>query len=114
VSAKRAVGVSKFCCPICGFLLMNIEPPFNFTNTHNTIKACSLPPTLSLDVIEAAVARFGHQLMEELGQLMKRTEMLDSCDESINSKDFSAESFGSDFRVCLPRPVGVGHSESAE
>ena len=95
----RAAGVSKFCCPICGFVLKNVEPPFIFTNTHNTIKACSLPPTLSLDVIKAAVAQFGAQLREELGELMKRTVMLQSCDESINSKDFSEESFGSDFRL---------------
>ena len=81
-------------------MLKNVVPPFIFTNTHNTISSCSLPPTLSLDVIKAAVAQFGGQLREELGQLMKRTDVLDSCDESINSKDFSVESFGSDFEFC--------------
>ena len=70
-------------------MLKNVEPPFIFTNTHNTIKSCSLPSTLSFDVIKAAVAQFGGQLREE-----------HSCDESINSKDFSAESFGSDFEIC--------------
>jgi hypothetical protein len=70
-------------------------------NTHNTIKACSLPSTLSLEVIKAAVAQFGGQLRDELGELMKRTEMLQSCDESINSKVFSSSSsLGSDFQVC--------------
>lgn len=81
-------------------MLTNVEPPFIFTNTHNTISSCSLPSTLSLDVIKAAVAHFGGQLREELGQLMKRSSMLESYDESINSKDFSADSFGSDFEVC--------------
>ena len=81
-------------------MLKKVKPPFIFTNTHNTIKACSLPSTLPLDVIQVAVAQFGGQLREELAQLMRRTEMLHSCDESINSKDFSAESFGSDYEVC--------------
>lgn len=81
-------------------MLKNVEPRFIFTNTHNTVRSCSLPHTLSLDVIKAAVAQFGGQLREELGQLMERTDLLQSCDESINSKDFSAESFGSDFEVC--------------
>ena len=81
-------------------MFSNLEPPFIFTNTHNTIKSCSLPSTLSLDVIKAAVAQFGGQLREELGQLMKHTDLLHSCDESINSKDFSVESFGSDFELC--------------
>ena len=77
-------------------MLKKLEPPFIFTNTHNTIKSCSLPSTLSLDVIKAAVAQFGGLLREELGQLMKHTDMLDSCDESINSQDFLVDSFGSD------------------
>ena len=77
-------------------MLRKVEPPFIFTNTHNIITSCSLPSTLSLDVIKAAVAQFGGQLREELGQLMMRTDMLDSCDESINSQDFSVDSFGSD------------------
>jgi hypothetical protein len=81
-------------------VLKNVEPSFIFTNTHSTIRACSLPPALSLDVIKAAVAQFGGQLREELGQLMTRTDLLQSCDDSINSKDFSAESFGSDVEVC--------------
>jgi hypothetical protein len=84
-------------------VLKNVEPPFFFTNTHNTLRACSLPPSLSLDVIEAAIAQFGGQLREELVQLMNRTSLLESCDDSINSKDFSGESqFGSesDYEVC--------------
>lgn len=81
-------------------MLKNVERPFIFTNTHNTIRACSLPATLPLNVIEAAIAQFGYQLREELGELMKRTDVLHSCDESINSKDFSAESFGSNFEIC--------------
>ena len=82
-------------------MLKNVRPPFIFTNTHNTIKSCSLPSTLSFDVIKAAVAQFGGQLREELGQLMECTDLVHSCDESINSKDFSAESFGSDFEICI-------------
>lgn len=81
-------------------MLKNIKPSFIFTNTHNTIRACSLPTALSLDVIKAAVAQFGGQLREELAQLMECTDILQSCDESINSKDFSMKSFGSDFEVC--------------
>ena len=81
-------------------MLKNVEPPFIFTNTHNTIKSCLLPPTLSFDVIKAAVAQFRGQLREELGQLMERTGLVHSCDESTNSKDFSVESFGSDFELC--------------
>ena len=84
-------------------MLRNIEPPFIFTNTHNTISACSLSPDLSLEVIQAAIAQFGGQLREELGALMKRTDILDSCDESINSRDLgSTESFGSKFAICAP------------
>jgi hypothetical protein len=78
-------------------VLKNVDPPFIFTDPHNTIRACSLPPYLSLPVIQAAIAQFGGQLREELGQLMNRTALLESCDDSINSKDFSAESqFGSE------------------
>ena len=84
-------------------MLKNVGPPFFFTATHNTISACSLPSDLSLDVIQAAIAQFGGQLREELGQLMQRTDMLQSCDDSINSKDFSAESFGSDYEVCAKK-----------
>ena len=85
-------------------MLKTVKPQFIFTNTHNTIKACSLPAALPLDVIKAAIAQFRGQLREELGLLMKRTEPLESCDDSINSKDFSgssdSESFGSHFEVC--------------
>jgi hypothetical protein len=76
-------------------VLKNVDPQFIFTNTHNIISACSLPPHLSLGVIQAAIAQFGGQLREELGQLMMRTGMQKSYDASINSKDFSAAS-GSD------------------
>ena len=91
-------------------MLKNVEPPFIFVNTHNTIKSCSLPSTLSFDVIKAAVAWFGGQLREELGQLMECTDLVHSCNESINSKDFSVEYFGSDFGICRFR---AGHSESS-
>ena len=93
-------------------MLKNVEPPFIFMNAHNTIKSCSLPPTLSFNVIKAAVAQFGGQLREELGQLMACTDLVHSCDESINSKDFLAESFGSDFEICVPS-FRVSHSESS-
>ena len=68
----------------------------------------------SYDVIKAAVAQFGGQLREELGQLMACTDLVHSCDESINSKDFLAESFGSDFEICMRSAsrFRVGHSES--
>ena len=79
-------------------MLGNFDFPFIFTNTHNTIKACSLPATLSLEVIKAAIAQFGGLLREELGELMEHsTDILRSCD---NSKDFSTDSFGSDFKLC--------------
>jgi hypothetical protein len=52
-----------------------------------------------LKVIQAAVAQFGGQLREELGELMKRNEVLQCSDASINSKDFSADSFGSDYEI---------------
>jgi hypothetical protein len=114
----RAVGVTKFCCPICGFVLKNLKlgSQFMFSNSHNIISPCSLPPTLPLDVIKAAVAQFGGQLREELAQLMMRTDMLESCDDSINSKDLSTESFGSQFMVCAEDrvTVTVGHSESSD
>jgi hypothetical protein len=83
-------------------VLKNVGPPFIFTNTHNTISACSLPSALSLEVIEAAIAQFGGQLRKELGQLMMRSDILESCDDSINSMDFSAESFGSHVAICAP------------
>ena len=106
------MGVSKDCCSICGSVLGNLDPPFIFTNTHNTIKSCSLPATLSLQVIEAVIAQFGGLLRDELGELMKRTDILRSCDESINSKDFSTDSFGSGFRVCRSAPQSISESES--
>jgi hypothetical protein len=84
-------------------VLKNVKPPFVFTNTHNTIRACSLPPSLSEGVIDAAIAQFGGQLREELVQLMQRTALLKSDDDSINSKDFSesgASQFGSDYEIC--------------
>jgi hypothetical protein len=80
-------------------VLKSIEPSFIFTNTHSTISPCSLPPTLSLKVINAAVAQFGAQLREELGQLMQRTDVVQSCDDSINSQDLSVESFGSNYLI---------------
>ena len=62
-----------------------------------------LSPELSLEVMQAAIAQFGGQLREELGALMERTDILDSCDESINSRDLgSTESFGSKFAICAP------------
>ena len=81
-------------------MLNRLKPPFIFTDTHDIIRACSLPSSLSLDIIEDAVAQFGGQLREELGALMKRTDILQSCDDSIVSKDFSVDSFGSDINVC--------------
>ena len=81
-------------------MLKKVDPPFIFTNTHNTIKACSLPPSLSLEVINAAIAHFRGQSREMLGDLMECTDLLESCNESIVSKDFSVESFGSDFEFC--------------
>lgn len=105
----RATGVSKLCCPICAFLLGAVEPQFIFTSAHNTIKACSLSSHFSLEVIQSAIAQFGGQLREELGELMKRTQVLQTCDESINSKGFSTDSFGSDFDL----QTGLGHSEES-
>lgn len=105
----RATGVSKLCCPVCAFLLGTVEPSFIFTSAHNTIKACSLSPHFSLEVVQSAIAQFGAQLREELGELMKRTKILQSCDESINSNGFSTDSFGSDIDL----QTGLGHSEES-
>ena len=98
-------------------MLENVNPSFIFTNTHNTIRPCSLPPNLPLRVIEAAIAKFGGQLREELGQLMKRTDMLLNCDESINTKDFSEESHDSRYIVVTKdqcQPQAHIDSESLE
>lgn len=55
-------------------------------------------------------AQFGGLLREELGELMERTHILRSCDESINSKDFSTDSFGSHFEV-IPVPFSSTDSD---
>jgi hypothetical protein len=81
-------------------VLQNVEPPFIFTNTHNTISACSLPPDLSLEVMQATIAQFGGKLRDELGELLARADILESCDESIVSKDLSMKSFGSKIAIC--------------
>ena len=78
--------------------------PFIFTNTHNTIKACSLPVTLLLEVIRAVISHFWGLLRDKLDELMKHTDILRSYDEPINSKDFSMDSFGSDIELCHSAP----------
>ena len=98
MSSIRAAGVSKSCCSICGFLLKSGS--FIFTSTHNTIRPYALPSTLSLEVMEAAVAKFGAQLREELEELMERSAILDSYNNSINSQAFSTDTYGSNYGVC--------------
>ena len=48
-----------------------------------------------MDIIAKMISKFGHQLREELVDLMKRTEILRSCNRSIGSKNFSTDGFGS-------------------
>lgn len=86
-------------------MLKNVDPPFDYTESHPIIRPCSLSKDLPLDLILAAVAQFGGQLREELGDLMKRTDLTECCDESINSKDFSTDS-GSDYEIGDKNRVG--------
>ena len=90
----RAVGVSKKCCPVCAHLLGLFGEPFAFTDSHNTISACSLPEWLDDDIIAKMITDFGSLLIERLHDLKKRTEMLESVDPSIVSE---ALSVGSDY-----------------
>ena len=48
-----------------------------------------------MDIIAKMIAKFGGQLRGELVDLMKRSQMLRSSNQSIGSKNFSTESFGS-------------------
>lgn len=48
-----------------------------------------------MDIIAAMIAKFGGQLRRELVELMDRTEILRSSNQSIGSKNFSTEGFGS-------------------
>lgn len=49
---------------------------FVFTGNHHTIWPCSLPESLSLDIIQAMILKFGGQLRGELIDLKHRTDIL--------------------------------------
>jgi hypothetical protein len=48
-----------------------------------------------MNIISTMIVKFGGQLREELVELMKRTQILRSSNQSIGSKNFSTEGFGS-------------------
>jgi hypothetical protein len=86
-------------------VLKTVNPPFDYAKKHSIIRSCSLSDRLPLEVIKAAVAQFGGQLREELGELMNRTSLMEGDDESINSKDFSTDS-ASDYEIADKSRVG--------
>jgi len=59
---------------------------------HHKITAYALPDSLPIGVIVGMISKFGGQLREELVHLKERTEVLQSCSDSIGSKGLSDSS----------------------
>ena len=88
---KRAIGVSKRCCPVCAFLLDYLS--YIFTGAHHTIWSCSLPTWTPSNIATKMISHFGSQLKEELDSLKQRTDVLFlPCDHSTGSGNLSTSS----------------------
>jgi len=74
MQSKRAIGVSKRCCPVCAYLLSLLL--FVFTGAHHTIWSCGLPEWIPPQIIASMISKFGGQLKDELINLKQRTEVL--------------------------------------
>lgn len=59
---------------------------------HHKISAYALPDSLPIETIVGMISKFGGQLREELVSLKERTEITQSCSDSIGSKGLSDSS----------------------
>jgi hypothetical protein len=71
----RVMGVSKRCCPMCRSLLSLLandkELPFLVKGSHTTVSACTLPPWLPSNIVDAMNQIFGSRLRKELIKICK-------------------------------------------
>ena len=77
MQSKRAIGVSKRCCPVCAYLLSLLL--FVFTGAHHTIWSCGLPEWIPPQIIASMISKFGGQLKDELINLKQHTEVQYYC-----------------------------------
>jgi hypothetical protein len=91
----KAIGVSKWCCLVCAYLLLLLCLLFGysieFLGSHAQIKPCALPPWLPQDVVAEVVLKFASDLRKILSQLggvsRRRTDSITSVDTAPPSED---------------------------
>ena len=79
---RFAIGVSKRCCPVCIFVLQQLNKlelhgtKFVISDGHTNITPCALPGWLPEDVVREVVLKFSNSLREELGRLQSLSQRI--------------------------------------
>src|ERR1700722_6076876 len=64
------IAVSKWCCPICSYVLPLVGPSIYVLGSHPIVSACSLPLSLPEPIVDKALTFFRAELRENIVKLV--------------------------------------------